>query len=294
MMDVVLNTIPTFLLHSIDYNDEAGISDLASWKRGGIRNFIMCHVFDSDLKNVDSECESIARSIDNVEYVGFGSFEIIADESIMTYQDRIIEIVTSDYFKDAFNNNMNKILNNITNSDGYQSFDAIQFELYDPMNVTGSSLIENKDEAMNDSVIAVIIVCVVLFIIIIAALIWFWRYRQKKENLRRNTAKTGDYQEANVVEMHEKGEGERDGMEEEIDVALEGVQDRLNDDLLADDDENEDLYINHNGTEEAQLQDTNEVVNEKDIIEAINVTHVEQDVEKEVVDEINDTAEYFE
>ena len=81
MIDVILETVPTFLLQAIDY-EEAQKNHFAPWNRGGIVDFIICYVFGAQLNNAEEQCEYdlyVNTDVGN-EYVAYGLFGIVADE----------------------------------------------------------------------------------------------------------------------------------------------------------------------------------------------------------------------
>ena len=83
MVKAVLKTMSKFLSSTIDY-DETQRDESTSWRRGGINDFNMCSVFDSNLENRDDECDDdlYIDKADGAEYVGHGLFRIVADESL--------------------------------------------------------------------------------------------------------------------------------------------------------------------------------------------------------------------
>ena len=307
MTNVILDIIPEFLSHPIDY-DETDTNSLAIWKRGGIIDFIMCYVFDFELKNVDAECDSDLyidkdRAASN-QYVAFALFRIVADESLTVYQNRIIEIMTADYFKDALDQNMNTELQNSTNNRRrllqYESFNVIEIGVFDPKNVSEISTTEKEDveESLNQdgsdglnngALIVICIVCGLLLVIMIAAIIFYKRYKQKNQDLRRNKETEGN------IEMHQKGEDVNDKYQtEDVDIGdTEGqIQDMNTAPLNINNEYDLDVVKSVNMTAIGhEVNENNDGdMNDEDIINAINETNDEQNIEDEVIGEINETA----
>ena len=206
MIDVILETVPTFLIQSIDYK-EAQKNHFAPWNRGGIVDFIVCHVFDTQLNNAEEQCEFDLSDNTDDEYVAYGLFGIVADEALSSYQNRIIEIMTSKSFKVAFNKNMNEKLQNITNGAmvrrllQYESFKAIQIEVFDPFNKTNilATDKQDKNDGLNSNII-IFIGCGVLLVLVVIIII-VWKCRQKTNGKLKN--EEGKYNEN--IEMNEHG-----------------------------------------------------------------------------------------
>ena len=312
MVDAILDTIPTFLLQSVHY-EETQRNELALWKRGGIVDFFVCYIFDSELTNASDQCDyDLPINIEgNYQYIAHGLFKIVADEALSLYQDRIIEVMTSENFKVVFNRNMNDRMGNITNNnirrlEEYESFNMIQIQAFDPLNV--SRMITTQSEQYTpgfsydnpgtlDSLSLIIIVCGALLFIIVCILgLWRNRVRQKNKDSKEGTE---GVQYNSEIQMSEKGNEVKEGGEgfeitqndyldenDRVDVMPE-TQDLFAE--LDNDVEDEHLAaldeigsVNNNATAIGHEQTT--AVIDDDIIHAVNATHGESVDNERILD----------
>lgn len=301
MVDMILDTIPPFLLHSINY-EETEYNPLAPWKRGGISDFNICYIFHSGVQTMDTGCPSYIHTDiedDNGDSIAIGLFGIVADESLISYQTRIIEIMTSQSFKTEFDKNMNNGLSNIsTNSSdrrliSYDSFNAVRIGVFDPLNVSLSTsswsttdieknILKDDNIKSDDSILIISIVCGIILLVIIFIAIAFLR---KCEQRTRNAKQETDGNDYNPkLEMHENGKivnvDQLEGFGEtkvSIEVDLESSESaKMNtkgQDLNEDDEDELDMIdaVNRMYTNIAGDEEQNE--NEEDIIGVINTTH---------------------
>ena len=225
LKNIILNVIPSFLLHPIEYN-ETDSKSLATWKRGGIIDFLICNIFDSELGNIDFECPSYSlTTTEDDTYSAIGIFAIVADEAISSYQDRITEIMISSSFQQKCSENMNERLNNETNNGrrllSYDSFDIISVEIIDPQNYTilDEEMLNGGNDNMDINVVLLIVGSIMMICIIIGCIIFYLKKRQKTETIKEHT-EGGMVGHEHGVEMKE--------IDREIHGEVEGVGDNGN------------------------------------------------------------------
>eukprot|EP01084_Bolivina_argentea_P126199 223486_1 len=108
MIQQVLDTIHEVEGHSVNYS-QAQTNANSAWKRGGIRDFTMCNVFEDS--KVDITCPSYEIDEDeDTAYAAIGTFDVVALDKVDVYTDYITNIMEGDGFRSKFNTNMNTAL----------------------------------------------------------------------------------------------------------------------------------------------------------------------------------------
>lgn len=113
LKDVMLSALAFFLGQSVNYNESE--SSLAAWDRGGITDFVICYVFDTEMTNLGVRCPygrqyEWIEFDDDDEYYAIGRFRIVADGNVSLYEERVVDIMTSRNFTEKCTENMNNTL----------------------------------------------------------------------------------------------------------------------------------------------------------------------------------------
>ena len=197
MRDVIMDSIQSVIQAPLDY-DEVTANENVPWRRAGIPNFIICHIFEVSLQG-DCPEYNRAGSLGEDEYIAIGFFGIIADTQLDAYQNTMIDILTGDNFKDTLTENMNAQLSNVSLRRRileYTNFEAITVDVIDPLNTTFYDLTTTTTEEptvtgeigqgiteSSNTNITIIVTVIVLcsLVIIVGSYLMYRKYRNKKE-----------------------------------------------------------------------------------------------------------------
>ena len=265
MEDIMIYSAELVFFQPILYEDATSCAlilqnELTPWKRAGITDFNICHVFDFD---ITTSCPKYAELVNyDQEYFAIGSFEIAALQQMDEYKDKIIQIFTSTEFINIFTQQMNIILSNYTT---YNSFVGIEFMIMDEFNTTTRSPTstrynnipsttlsadskENNNDSSNQSLspfTELVIVNLVLMICIIVINVGFCTYYYRK-NLNMSKDVKMDIVRPESIDMDKN----RVKLEEAVgniykkDIGLEDAIDPLTKNEYKEDEDEEDNLLN--------------------------------------------------
>ena len=201
MIQAILYSIQTVFQRGIDYDAAIPSADVP-WRRGGVRDFVICSLFDSPLQSDCPVYDQAADLADN-EYMVIGFFGIVADQQFNAYKDRILNILTDDNFRDTFTQTMNEELGNITSRRRlleYSSFEAREVNVVDPLNdtifgmdITTTGQPEgrlNKETESSDTIMIIVFVIFLSIVVIsIGAYILFRKHKARNDEVLGQTQK---------------------------------------------------------------------------------------------------------
>jgi len=196
MVDSIIRSLQSVSFQPIYYDENN--HPLAPWKKGGILTFIICNVFDTVLLSSNIECPSyydvngreMSRKKDGI-YIAIGVLDIAADHGLSEYQQWLTDLITTQYFRYKFNENMNERLTNITSVRrrillDYNSFEMIKVEIIDPLNNTLMSVNDidiykiNKRDKHFDIIYVYITIALSVIIVILLFIVSFIKFKQTK------------------------------------------------------------------------------------------------------------------
>merc|ERR1712232_208370 len=166
--------------------------------------------------NANDQCteyQSFASVDDNVDanYLAIGSFGIVADQSLESYKEYIVDAMMSENFNILFESNFNNALNEKINSIQERRrnllanhFDAVSIEVHDALNI--SKVNAEADETLNNeetsNTLSIALVLLGVFALLIIAFVFVLMYRRKqKEKLVED--EEDQMKNGNQIEMNE-------------------------------------------------------------------------------------------
>eukprot|EP01084_Bolivina_argentea_P074144 134522_1 len=324
-MNIIIKTIESITSEAFYYN-KATKNALNPWIKGGVLNFTICNIFDTELDNVNFECPVYLKNSNEKNkniFISVGVFDIISDNELNQYQEWIVSNLESQSFKNMFTENMNDELTETISTRRrlleYDAFKAIRFMIVDPMNDKVS-----EEQTDGETIILIVVIIGVLFVLIILSLLVYLKYKkQSKEqegipDNKQNMEQEIEMNELQNIDGHMHQQEKRDTvdkndvvnlMENMNDVEMDGdVVNMVNDtnivygESVNDDVDDNEIVKEVNETAFGQVeennnlnkqQDLSSILNEDeedmDILETVNETDLEQVEDNNIIQALNET-----